>query len=405
MQEKTKFFSKINSILLLLNLFFLQSYLIRFSIGPYPSNLQEVLIALQVAIFIASKIETKTLLQTIKNIGQHWIILSFIAMTALSLATVATPSTIDMIRHTKFLVFALTLSFIFIETLKSKEDSEKGLKTLGLGAAAFGIFSVIYNLAGINTAYDLRLLGPLDAAVYLGYYMAPFFIFFSLKFIEKPKNKENLIFAIILALLIIATRSMGAIGGTFIVILLYLFKKHRKEILKTRIRKQLIALSIITLLVVIFYSKVLPTLKTEYSSLDERGEIWKTSIHLLQNPKNMLLGLGFGQFEEHYIANVDRVLGRKALDYYVIQPHNIFLLFIFHYGILGLFFIATCIYKTIKNIYKHENIATFILLYFFIHGLIDTPFFKNDMLILFILFLELAVVHKKKTEKNLPRSA
>jgi hypothetical protein len=405
MKEKTKFFSKINEILLLINLFFLQSYLIRFNLGPYPSNLQEVLIALQGIFFIASKIETKTLGKVIKNIEKHWVILSFIAMTILSLATVATPSTIDMIRHSKFLVFALTLSFIFLETLTKKDEIEKGLKTLGLGAIAFGIFSVIYNLAGINVAYDLRLLGPLDAAVYLGYYLAPFFIFFSIKSLEKPKNKENLVFAIILALLIIATRSMGAIGGTFIVIVLYLFKKHKREILKTRIRKQLVALSIITLLVVIFYSKILPTLTTEYSSLDERGEIWKTSIYLLQNPKNLLLGLGFGQFEYHYIANVDQILGRKALDYYVIQPHNIFLLFIFHYGIIGLFFILTCIYKLIKNINKYETIAAFMLLYLFIHGLIDTPFFKNDMLFIFILLLELALVNKEKSEKNLPRLA
>jgi O-antigen ligase len=254
---------------------------------------------------------------------------------------------------------------------------------------------------GINVAHDLRLLGPLDAAVYLAYYMTPFFILFAIEFI-KTKQKSQLIFAITLALLILATKSMGAIGGSFLIILIYLIKNGR--LLKTKRSKILTTLAILAVVGVIFYTKVLPTIQTKWSSLNERGEIWATSMELLKNPKTALLGVGLGQFEYQYIENVNAVLGRQPLDYYVIQPHNIFLLFIFHYGILG--FLLTCylIYKTAKISLEPEKSPrpsrfqqemAFIFLYFLTHGLIDTPFFKNDMLILLFIFMESAIYKKK----------
>ncbi len=398
---------KINKTFLLLNLFFLQSYLVRFSIGPYPTNLQEVLIGTTLVTFIIRLFLNKQFLKTIKNIKKHWVILSFIVLTGLSLALILTGTTeispplsenLHLIRHCKFLFFALILSFIFIETFHDKKSKNAAIKVAGLGAITFGIFSVIYNLLGHNVAHDLRLLGPLDAAVYLAYYLTPFFLFFSIQLINDTKKKINLIYAIILALLIIATKSMGAIGGGFFVLLIYLIKN--KKILKSKASKIVLTIATILIVSTIFYTKILPTLQTEWSSLDERGEIWATSTHILKEPNNALMGLGFGQFEYQYIENVETVLGKQPLDYYVIQPHNILLLFTFHYGVLGLLFIIIVLYKTFQITLEHKPkkeiayISAFILLYFFTHGLIDTPYFKNDLLILLLIFMETGLVKK-----------
>ncbi len=378
---------KLNKYLLLFNLFFLQSYLIRFDIGGYPSNLQEILIGLQIICFLP--------FLKFKNIKKYWLINSLIALSLFSIIINSYIDFTDLARHIKFLFFGSVLAFIFLETFKTNKEREKGLKTLGLGAITFGIFSLIYNLLGYNIAHDLRLLGPLDAAVYIAYYLSPFFIYFSIK---SFKNKENLKYAIALALLIIATKSMGAIGANFIILILYFFKQSNFKISKTH-KIAVVALSIIVL-GTIFYSKILPTLQTEYSSLDERGEIWITSIEFLKDPSSALTGLGYGQFQAHYFENVKEILGKEPLDYYVLQPHNIFLLFCFHYGILGLALILFCIWKTLKIIHKNpQNILAFIALYFFIHGLIDTPIFKNDLLFLFILILELTF-HFKPAAKS-----
>ena len=45
---------------------------------------------------------------------------------------------------------------------------------------------------------------------------------------------------------------------------------------------------------------------------------------------------------------------------------------------------------------KMHLYALFIILYFLIHGLIDTPFFKNDLLILLIIFLEMGIISNPK---------
>jgi len=363
---------KLNKYLLLINLFFLQSYLIRFNLGPYPSNLQEVLIALNGLTFLATLIKEKRW----PNWRKHWILGIFLILSAVSFLSNTIISEIDFIRHLKFLFFAGTLTTIFLETFNQEKEKIAAFEVMGLGAIIFGIFSVTYNLLGFNVAHDLRLLGPLDAAVYLAYYFAPFFIFFTLR--------RNWLYALILGLLILSTKSMGAIGGSAVVIGFYYARKIDKRIL----------ISVATLLaVVIFYNKILPTIQTDYSSLDERGEIWQVSGHLLSDWQTLIFGAGLSQFEASYIEAADTVLGRPPLDYHVIQPHNIFLLFIFHYGILGLIFILYLIYEVLC---RPKSVFSWMLIYFFIHGLIDTPYYKNDLLFILMLLMSLAVFPRGK---------
>lgn len=421
MSETTKsqvgfFLEKLTRILLFSNLFFLESYLIRFKIFSYPTNLQEILIALTVFSFFTQSIFSKTFFKKIKNFYSHKIITVFVLLTAISVLTVDPINSLDFFRHLKFSAFAIAFVYLFLETFKTTEEKISAIRIGGFGAICFGIFSIIYNLLGYNVASDLRLLGPLDAAVYLAYYMTPFFIFFVLEFIrnvnknEKSKNvfdsqKINLIYAISLLVLVLATRSAGAILGSFLVISFYALKNSNIKILSLKATKITLAIIGIAVLVGIFYTKILPSFQTKYSSLNERQEIWTTSLYLAKEPSTLVFGLGVGQFQEYYLENSDKVLGYKPLDYYVLQPHNIFFLFIFQYGVLGLLFIAICIFRTFKKASVSENstdktsslIFTFILLYFFLHGMIDTPFYKNDMLILFILFMELGL---RRTSKN-----
>ena len=117
----------------------------------------------------------------------------------------------------------------------------------------------------------------------------------------------------------------------------------------------------------------------------------------MSEPKNLLLGLGFGQFQTQYATHVKDIIGHEPLDYIVLQPHNIFLLFIFNFGILGLAFLILTILKTLKL----KDVFSFILLYFLIHGLIDTPFFKNDLLFIFVLLLSLTLNQVKPHKDQL----
>ncbi|MFA6917227.1 MAG: O-antigen ligase family protein [Candidatus Gracilibacteria bacterium] len=391
---------KLNIGLLFLNIFFLQSYLIRFQVLNYPTNLQEILIFAQIIVFILAIIFDGKFKQIFfSNVKNHWVMSTFILLTAVSILTVDITDNIYFIRHLRFLFVAAILSFVFIETLTSEKSRAQGIKVMGIGAVIFGIFSVFYNLFGYNITHDYRLLGPLDAAVYSAFYMAPFFIFFTIQFFEHRK-KSDLIFATLLALMIIATRSMGTVGATFLVLTIYFFKKHGFGILKSKLAKAILAIVTVVIVGTVFYAKILPAIQTNYASLNERGEIWQTSVHFLKDPMTIVWGLGYGQFQNEYATNVKQILGHNPLDYYVLQPHNIFFLFIFQYGILGLLFLVACIARTIKNLknpiekFNMKTISNFIILYFLIHGMIDTPFFKNDILFLLVFFFELGLSRK-----------
>lgn len=378
--------AKLNKYLLIFNLFFLQSYLIRFKIGSYPTNLQEILILLQTIIYFASIFKTKKLQEIFRDLKKYRILNSFILLTFISILLVPVFDYITFIRHLKFLFFGGILVFIFLQTYE-KETRIQALKIAGYGAVLFGLFSLAYNLLGFNVTHDYRLIGPLDSAVYLAYFLTPFSLLFAIEYLKNCK-KSDLTFAITLLVLILLTRSMGALLAGFLTLTIYFWEKYKFSARQNRKIFWTIVSTGIVIFATIFISKILPTFTTNYSSLDERGEIWTTSLALLKDPGNLFFGLGYGQFQYHYLQNAESTLGRLPLDFYVLQPHNVFLLFIFQYGILGLLLIIFIITKTLKRLDDTKNIAAFMLLYFLIHGLIDTPIFKNDLLLLFILLSE-----------------
>ncbi|MBU1152242.1 O-antigen ligase family protein [Patescibacteria group bacterium] len=382
----------LTQILLYINFFFLQSYLIRFSLGSYPTNLQEILIGIAALSCFAWTIKEGRLLKSIRELKKYWVIWGFVGLSIFTIATNQIINNLDLIRHLKFLFFAIALVLMFFEVFRTKEEKIKAFEIAGKGALVFGIFSAVYNLMGYNITHDFRLLGPLDSAVYLAFYLTPFMLFFLFR-CTRDHKKQYLIYAILLAILIAFTRSMGAIGGSFATIAIYFFTQQR---FKTKTPKYLIITGAILISALIFYTKILPTIQTNYSSLDERGEIWQVSTQLLK--ENLVTGLGLGQFQSHYAANAQEILNRPPLDLIVLQPHNIFLLFYFQFGFPGLIFLLYLIYTGIKKT-SHPSTTLFIALYFLIHGLIDTPLFKNDLMILFILILTLAL-NKDPKEQN-----
>jgi len=396
---------KLNKILLWVNLFFLQSYLVRFSIGPVPTNLQEVLIGLQLIVFVWAMIKEGKFMKMLKDLSKHWVLIGFVLLTIFSVAVRFTYN-VDFVRALRFLFFALLLTYMFVETFQTDQEKKKAFIIAGHGAIFFGFFSVLYNLAGQNVAYDSRLQGPLDSAVYLAYYLTPFFLFFLVETFNNPKKIQNLFHAIVLGVMILLTRSMGSIVVSVLLMMLYFFKRSDLKMLRSKAVKVGLGVLVAIVLGVAFYVKVLPSFTTTNTSLGERDEIWATSMYLLKDPKNLLLGVGYGQFQTQYAANVDAVLGHKPLDYIILQPHNIFLLFIFQYGLFGVIFLIFCMYKAVQKFMHAEKkdelsiVVGIMLFYFFLHGLIDTPFFKNDLLILLVLLMELGAGQLKLGKKS-----
>lgn len=120
------------------------------------------------------------------------------------------------------------------------------------------------------------------------------------------------------------------------------------------------------------------------SSLESRLMIWRSAGMILKD--HWLLGIGPGNFQAQYLDY--QKYFPPYLEWAVPQPHNLFLAFWLQTGLFGLIgFVWLCI-LLLKILWqnKKEPVALAllaVLIYILIHGLSDTPLWKNDLALLF----------------------
>ncbi|OGI28843.1 MAG: hypothetical protein A2184_00580 [Candidatus Moranbacteria bacterium RIFOXYA1_FULL_44_7] len=174
----------------------------------------------------------------------------------------------------------------------------------------------------------------------------------------------------------------------------------------------------------------------ERSSLASREMIWKSAGLMIE--KNPVLGIGPGNFQEKYLEY--QKYFPPYLEWAVPQPHNLYLAFWLESGLAGLagfFWVVWLFFKDNKKIYpltkisEHHNalvhktkkqtqespseknnfgegardfygsIFLAIILYFLIHGLVDTTYWRNDMAVIFWTIVAVNLfLAEKRLEKN-----
>ena len=135
-----------------------------------------------------------------------------------------------------------------------------------------------------------------------------------------------------------------------------------------------------------------PPLREAILFQDQAGKnrliLWKYSTeYLTESPKNFIFGPGIRQFFRKIQKPYYDVKQLERLVY----PHNIFLNFWTEtgfFGLVGFIGIYYSLLSTSFSLYKHRDtilgaglIATLVVI--FVHGLVDVPYFKNDLAILF----------------------
>ncbi|KKP86138.1 hypothetical protein A2011_03655 [candidate division CPR3 bacterium GWE2_35_7] len=106
-----------------------------------------------------------------------------------------------------------------------------------------------------------------------------------------------------------------------------------------------------------------------------------------------ILGTGLSNFPITYYSYV--TCDPELLQY----PHNLILNFWSELGLLGLLSFGMLIIIYLKNLFSKHNGMNFwqigllgILIYYLIHGLVDVPYFKNDLSLMWWIFLGLSFV-------------
>ena len=254
----------------------------------------------------------------------------------------------------------------------------------GIIVAAAGLFYYFFN----ELTYDGRLKAFFLSPNHLAMYLAPAGIICLGLFLNFKKYFWLFGF-IICSIAIFLTYSYGAWMGSGAGVLFLIFFSFDAI---ARRKKFLLLIIAILFLSTVFFSqrnteKFQNFANFSRSSFESRIIIWKSSAAILKD--HPFWGIGPGNFQNFYLDYQKKF--PPYLEWAVPQPHNLFLAFYLQCGLLGLIGFLWLIILFFKKGFHQLStfnfqLSTFLLavmIYILIHGLVDTPYWKNDLAIIF----------------------
>lgn len=229
--------------------------------------------------------------------------------------------------------------------------------------------------------------------------------------VAQRKTNTFLIGAVIFGLIgVFCSFTRGAFIGIFLgIVFLSFFSKYKKPILIT------VACLLLILMIIPFTREMFVSVITGQDvSTDVRTVMWQGTYELLK--AHPVMGAGLAGFQKMY--DQFRLIKHTEL---LLYPHNIFLNFWVEIGLLGLVvFVAILVrffqlgIRSYKKLRNNESLIAQVLpvslmaamAVIVLYGQIEVPYFKNDLSVLFWLFLGMITVifqhshPKEKPEKS-----
>jgi O-antigen ligase len=391
--------NKITKSLFFTTVLLIPLYLIKFSIFGVPTNILEILIYSTFISFLLEKpdINWRELYKEYK-LYIFFISLIFIGLILSTLINQNYREGLGIIKGWFF--DPILFSFVLIGKIRNQKDTESILKTFYFSSLVVSTIAFEYLFYGRLT-FDGRLRAFFSSPNYLAMFLAPA-IFIGLYLIKNIKPEKGIkkyalpVTLIFISMIIFFTYSYAAWISIFLSLLAvgFITKKLNKKFILI-----LIAIASIAFLTQLNNPK-LNKISSERSSLSSRMMIWKSSALMIEN--NFIFGIGPGNFQNKYLEY--QKYFPPYLEWAVPEPHNLFLAFWLQSGLVGfigfLFLILVWIKRVLIEIKNKKNnliLAVFlgIILYTLFHGMLDTTYWKNDLALVFWIFLILPEIIMK----------
>lgn len=382
-------------------------YLFRFSFWGVPTNLLEVLIAL---VFVGWLFKIKFQLADIWLPEKKILLAVGFIFSGLLISTLVNPNPLAGLGIIKSWFVFPWLFVLAVYNLIPKSKRVNVFKALGTSSLAVALVSLGYWLTG-RVTYDGRLEAFFNSPNYLAMYLAPGAIIgvlalaqFPISNFQFPNKAQVSIFNFknnpskirlfflglslaIISLSIYLTYSYAAwlalIGALLLVLI---FWKNISW------KKLGIAASLILALVVsqLKNPKFIGLINLNpRSSLASRFMIWRSAGRMLE--KHWLFGIGPANFQAKYL--IYQKYFPPYLEWAVPHPQNVYLAIWLYSGLLGFLGFLALLYFYFQNIFRKINsaaglaplelVSLAIILYFLLHGLVDTTILKNDLAVVF----------------------
>lgn len=290
-----------------------------------------------------------------------------------------------------WVVAPLLYFFVLTQALRGGTDALKLLRAFVYSAVAVSLVSYGFALFGDGVTYDFRFNGFYESANHLALYIAPavalnlVWVFQRRQWPVFQRMTDTATLTVLLHALLF-TQSYAAIlalFGSFFLFGIVFAARHRHHFKKVFVGLLLLCAALTLMMVSQLGSpKFRQFLDTENrSSTTVRFEIYRVSARLIRD--HWFFGAGPGLFQARYQLAAPDVLGRAPMEMNIPHPHNIFFAFWLNAGLLGL------VALLLIHLFVHRRF-TFVLPAFWViilHGFFDTPFWKNDLAMVFWLII------------------
>ena len=402
----------------------LPAYLIRFSLGPMPMTaLETILLILFVVWFIKLKLKKEKLNHPTKILEKKkwtWLIFAWLSFAIVSFMISPDLRAAAGIFKAYFVEPILFL-LVFLSVVKTRKDLDLIFYTLGISALYISAFAIYQKFTGFaipnpiwQAAATRRVTSLYGYPNAIGLYLAPIIILhvgwliskFQISGFKFKKiiitNLKPLIFQLFVIVSSSAAVVFARSEGAYVGILAGLFFLG---ILIKKLRWPTVALTIIFVLIISLVPQFRHYAVEQITFKNDSGVVrqimWRETWKMMKD--RLLAGAGLAGYQETF-APYHKA---KHIEIYL-YPHNIFLNFWSELGLGGLIVFLLIIIKffkdNIKNLLvtRHSFPITLIavMVTILIHGLVDVPYFKNDLSIFFWLLIGLSLFDLKKIPKK-----
>lgn len=391
-------------LLIALTIFLAPTYIVRFSIGGLPLNLLMVWIVVLwiiVAIHLTIRKNWKKFLQVPLHLDRRllWLVVLFLLSGIISLFV----GGISQEKIGQFIVlFIQPLSLFWIVRHYISVDREKTIAHLKTAALIFvavaGVYAVVqyFTLIGVPMAWWGNANEPKRAVAFFihpnfySLFITPLLAFLLPEVLATRSRRTRITaisFWIVGVIGLLFSLSRGGWLGLLVALAFYVIIRANKRLIISAVVGLVVIAGVVSAVPNLRYRILLP-FHGEKSSV-ARFSLWQTGWKMVKD--SPILGKGLLGFSNSwYKYNSD-----PNLDHYP-APHNIILNFWIDTGLLGLIsFAGLWIYGVWAGIKQKSNVLKIGLALFLIaiaaHGIIDIPYFKNDLALIFWMVYALAV--------------
>jgi O-antigen ligase len=381
-------------------LLLLPTYLLRYSIGPIPTTFLELLLLTLFSISLIQSMRDRDALKATLHYIKSNKMLTIGLVLFITGATISVATSIDTMsalgEWKAFYIEPMILSLIVLHIIRNKKDTSRLLRALLYGSTITALYAVLQHFTGWGVpdnfwangaSYRVTAWYGFPNAVALA--LAPIVPIALYLYREKFINKN--ITALTILLLVTATvfaKSTGGIVALCVALFIYLVSHPRY-------RKVTLISTIISILL-LFSLPQLSGIRSELLLRDRSGSIrlsvWSETLELLRD--RPLSGAGLASYSERIVPYHQRVAGEGIEIFH--HPHNLLLTIWINTSFIGLIgfvlivmsVLLSCLRNRSKPLYEALLYSFIIIL---IHGLVDSPYIKNDLSIIFWLLVVLSI--------------